>query len=78
MPCSRQILGKLPRIKDCLDFGNEGGDFGSKFGIIVGSVQKIQKLLANEVRWSRFSDRKVPLNKVELDLVNQGIITLSA
>ena len=28
--------------------------------------------------WSRFSDRKVPLNKVETDLLNQGIFTLSA
>ncbi len=31
-----------------------------------------------EVSWSRFSDRKVPLNKVETDLTNQGIFTLSA
>jgi hypothetical protein len=31
-----------------------------------------------EVRWSRFSDRKVPLNKVETDLVTQGIFTLSS
>ena len=28
--------------------------------------------------WSLFSDRKVPLNKVETDLTNQGIFTLSA
>ena len=31
-----------------------------------------------EVSWSRFSDRKVPLNKVELDLVTQGIFLLSS
>jgi hypothetical protein len=30
------------------------------------------------VSWFRFSDRKVPLNKVETDLTNQGIFTLSA
>jgi transposase len=28
--------------------------------------------------WFRFSDRKVPLNKVKTDLLNQGIFTLSA
>ena len=31
-----------------------------------------------DVSWSLFSDRKVPLNKVETDLTNQGIFTLSA
>jgi hypothetical protein len=30
------------------------------------------------ISWSRFSDRKAPLNKVETDLLNQGIFTLSA
>ena len=28
--------------------------------------------------WSHYSDRKAPLNKVETDLLNQGIFTLSA
>jgi hypothetical protein len=30
------------------------------------------------LNWSRFSDRKVPLNKVETDLLNQEIFTLSS
>ncbi len=33
---------------------------------------------ADNLSWSRFSDRKAPLNKVETDLLDQGTFTLSA
>jgi putative transposase len=41
-------------------------------------LQPEAKAKLHEINWSRFSDRKVPLNKVELDLVTQGILTLSS
>ena len=45
-------------------------------------AQVLNRLLSQawdeSLSWSRFSDRKVPLNKVETNLINQAILMLSA
>jgi hypothetical protein len=41
--------GQLPRLEDRRDIRHEGREFRSELGIVVGRLEEVQELLANQI-----------------------------